>query len=53
MRKKCVLAGIGDISLKLDSGYVLNLKNVRHVPDLCNNLISCASLEDEGFEGKW
>ncbi|KAK4392578.1 Retrovirus-related Pol polyprotein from transposon TNT 1-94 [Sesamum angolense] len=27
--------------------------NVRHVPDLAQNLISCSALEEEGLEGKW
>lgn len=39
--------------LKFDSGSIVNLKNIRHVPDLSYNLLSCASLENEGFEGKW
>ena len=51
--KKCDVLGIGDICLKFASGYVFTLKNVRHVPDLCHNLLSCAALEDEGLEGKW
>ncbi|VFQ69548.1 unnamed protein product [Cuscuta campestris] len=39
--------------LKFDFGSIVNLKNVRHVPDLSYNLLSCASLENEGLEGKW
>ncbi|KAK4392785.1 Retrovirus-related Pol polyprotein from transposon TNT 1-94, partial [Sesamum angolense] len=27
--------------------------NVRHVPDLAQNLISCSALEEEGLERKW
>ncbi|KZV38054.1 hypothetical protein F511_13308 [Dorcoceras hygrometricum] len=38
---------------KFDNNYVLTLKNVRHVPALCNNLISCAALEEDGLEGRW
>ncbi|VFQ76582.1 unnamed protein product [Cuscuta campestris] len=51
--KKCKVFGIGDVCLKFNSGSIVNLKNVRHVSDLSYNLLSCASLESEGFEGKW
>ncbi|KAL2240257.1 UNVERIFIED_CONTAM: hypothetical protein Sindi_0666900 [Sesamum indicum] len=34
-------------------GYKLILKNVRYVPDLSHNLISCAALEEEGLEESW
>lgn len=34
------VAGIGDVCLNI-CGYELLLKNVRHVPDLSHNLISC------------
>lgn len=51
--KLCPVAGLGDLYLKFDSDYVLTLKNVRHVPDLCHNLISFAVLEDEDLHGKW
>ncbi|KAH6806636.1 hypothetical protein C2S51_031467 [Perilla frutescens var. frutescens] len=50
---KCPVAGIGDICLKFDSGYEYTLKNVRHVPDLCRNFLSCASLEEDGLDGIW
>lgn len=50
--KQCQIVGIGDVCLKFVSGYVLTLKDVRHVPDLCNNQISCAALEDDGFQGR-
>ncbi|KAK6153634.1 hypothetical protein DH2020_013273 [Rehmannia glutinosa] len=51
--KKCEVLGIGDICLKFESGYTYTLKNVRHVPDLCNNLISCAALENDELEGRF
>ncbi|KAK4391500.1 Retrovirus-related Pol polyprotein from transposon TNT 1-94 [Sesamum angolense] len=41
------------ICLTFESGLKLTLKNVRYVPDLCHNLISCAALEEEGLEGRW
>ncbi|KAL2243754.1 UNVERIFIED_CONTAM: hypothetical protein Sindi_0493400 [Sesamum indicum] len=43
----------GDIALNFKDGYKLILKNVRYVPDLSHNLISCAALEEEVLEGRW
>ncbi|KAL2248445.1 UNVERIFIED_CONTAM: Retrovirus-related Pol polyprotein from transposon TNT 1-94 [Sesamum indicum] len=51
--KKCEIEGLGDISLCFKEGYRLTLKNVRYVPDLSHNLISCAALEEDGLEGRW
>ncbi|KAL2237883.1 UNVERIFIED_CONTAM: Retrovirus-related Pol polyprotein from transposon TNT 1-94 [Sesamum indicum] len=51
--KKCEIKGLGDISLCFNEGYRLTLKNIRYVPDLSHNLISCAALEEEGLEGRW
>ncbi|KAL2250110.1 UNVERIFIED_CONTAM: Retrovirus-related Pol polyprotein from transposon TNT 1-94 [Sesamum indicum] len=51
--KHCEIKGIGDISLTFNDGYKMTLKNVRYVPELSHNLISCAALEDEGLEGRW
>lgn len=51
--KKCEVAGLGDICLKFSTGSLFTLKNVRHVPDLCYNLLSCAALETEGLAGRW
>ena len=51
--KNCNVLGIGDVCLRFSSGSVFTLKNVRHVPDLRYNLLSCASLENDGLEGKW
>ncbi|KAL2235419.1 UNVERIFIED_CONTAM: hypothetical protein Sindi_1274100, partial [Sesamum indicum] len=51
--KRCEIRGLGDISLNFKDGYKLTLKNVRYVPDLSHYLISCASLEEEGLEGRW
>ena len=51
--ENCNVVGIGDVCLRFSSGCVFTLKNVRHVPELHYNLLSCASLEDEGLEGKW
>ncbi|KAL2230802.1 UNVERIFIED_CONTAM: hypothetical protein Sindi_1674600 [Sesamum indicum] len=51
--KNCEIKGFGNISLNFEDGYRLTLKDVRYVPDLRHNLISCAALEVEGLEGKW
>ncbi|KAL0426944.1 UNVERIFIED_CONTAM: Retrovirus-related Pol polyprotein from transposon TNT 1-94 [Sesamum latifolium] len=46
------IKGLGDVCVTFKNGYKLTLKNVRHVPDLCHNLMSCSALE-EGLEGRW
>ncbi|GAA0140920.1 hypothetical protein LIER_02183 [Lithospermum erythrorhizon] len=51
--KNCNVIGIGDVCLRFSSGFEFTLKNVRHVPELRYNLLSCASLEDVGLEEKW
>ncbi|KAK4391110.1 Retrovirus-related Pol polyprotein from transposon TNT 1-94 [Sesamum angolense] len=51
--KLCDVKGFGDVCLTFESDFKLTLKNVRHVPDLYHNLISCAALEEEGLEGRW
>ena len=50
--------GIGDICLETSVGCKLLLKYVRHVLDICLNLISTGKLNDDGYtnqfgEGKW
>ena len=52
------IVGIGDIFLQISTGNKLVLKDVRHVPDICLNLISTGRLDDEVFtnsfgERKW
>ena len=55
----CVdIVGIGDICVKTNIGYTLELKNVRHVLDMHLNLISTHILDKEGYDnyfgdGKW
>ncbi|KAL0438177.1 UNVERIFIED_CONTAM: Retrovirus-related Pol polyprotein from transposon TNT 1-94 [Sesamum latifolium] len=51
--KLCGIKGLGDVCVTFDNGYKLTLKNVRHVPNLCHNLMSCSALEEEGLEGRW
>ncbi|KAL0435944.1 UNVERIFIED_CONTAM: Retrovirus-related Pol polyprotein from transposon TNT 1-94 [Sesamum radiatum] len=51
--KLCDIHGLGDVCMIFENGFQLTLKNVRHVPDLAHNLMSCSALEEEGLEGKW
>jgi hypothetical protein len=44
------IACIGDICLQTDMGCRLILKDVRHIPDLRLNLISCDALDKDGFK---
>ena len=43
---------VRDISVKLDTGYVLKLKEVRYIPEMVRNLISVGELEKSGLIGK-
>ncbi|KAL0291219.1 UNVERIFIED_CONTAM: putative mitochondrial protein, partial [Sesamum angustifolium] len=52
-QKRCDIQGLGDVCLTFSDGYKLTLRNVRYVPDLNHNLMSCAALEEEGLEGRW
>ncbi|KAL0322223.1 UNVERIFIED_CONTAM: Retrovirus-related Pol polyprotein from transposon TNT 1-94 [Sesamum calycinum] len=52
-KKRCEIQGLGDVCLTFKDGYKLTLKNVRYVPDLNHNLMSCAALEEEDLEGRW
>ncbi|KAK4386047.1 hypothetical protein Sango_2475300 [Sesamum angolense] len=42
-----------EMDLKTNKPSQNQNENVRHVPDLAHNLISCSALEEEGLEGKW
>jgi len=44
--------GVGDITVKLDTGYVLKLKDVRYIPKMARNLISMGKLEKSDFTEK-
>lgn len=50
--KRCPVLGIGRIILNLENGVKFCLDEVKHVPDLTYNLMSCSVLEKKGFEGK-
>jgi hypothetical protein len=41
---------IGDLSLELNNGFVLSLKEVLYVPPLHRNLISVSKLDDNGID---
>ncbi|VFQ98154.1 unnamed protein product [Cuscuta campestris] len=43
------VVGIGVVVLETKTGMKLVLKNVRHAPDICLNLISTSVLDDEGY----
>ena len=44
------IVGIGDICIQANVGYRLKLQEVRHVPDLCLNLMFGIALDKEGFQ---
>lgn len=46
------LGGIGNIGVKMFDGLIRTWCDVRHVPDLRNNLISLGTLDDNGFKYK-
>ena len=43
---------IWDIIVKLDTSYVLKLKDVRYILEMTRNLISLGELEKNNFTGK-
>uniref|UniRef100_A0A2N9FQY2 CCHC-type domain-containing protein n=1 Tax=Fagus sylvatica TaxID=28930 RepID=A0A2N9FQY2_FAGSY len=52
------IVGIGDVCIKTNVGFTVMLKNVRHVPDLCFNLISTPVMDRAGYcnhlgNGRW
>ena len=52
------IAGIGYIYIQTSMGCTLTLKYVRHIPDLCLNLISMHMLNKDGYDhfissGNW
>jgi hypothetical protein len=44
------IEAIGDLSLELNNGFVLSLKEVLYVPSLHRNLISVSKLDDDGID---
>ncbi|KAL0361624.1 UNVERIFIED_CONTAM: Retrovirus-related Pol polyprotein from transposon TNT 1-94 [Sesamum radiatum] len=51
--KRCDVLSVGDVCMIFENGFKFTLKNVKHVPDLAHNLMSCSALEEEGLEGRW
>jgi len=52
------IVGIGDVCVQTNTGFTLTLKDVRHVPDLCLNLIfvhalDLAEFQNNFVDGKW
>ena len=47
--KPCAITGIGTIKIQLHDGVVRTLNDVRHIPDMRNNLISLGTLHANGF----
>ena len=45
----CPVIGIGTVKIKMFDGVMRVLSNVRHVPDIRNNLISLGILDDLGY----
>jgi len=43
------IKGIGESSYRLESGKVMNMKEVLYVPGLKKNLLSISTLEEKGF----
>jgi hypothetical protein len=49
-KREAKVEAVGALPLLLHGGFTLNLNNVLYVPLLRRNLISVASLEDDGYE---
>jgi hypothetical protein len=44
------VCGVGMVDLKLNSGKIVQLKNVQHVPSINKNLVSGSLLCRDGFK---
>ena len=49
-RVETEVEAIGDLSLELDDGFVLQLSDVLYVPSLRRNLIKFSRLDDDGYD---
>jgi hypothetical protein len=54
----CKVIGNGDICLDTDTECQLVLRNAKHIPNICLNLVSTRKLNDKGYynsqsRGKW
>ena len=50
----CIIIGMGTIKIKMSDGVVRTLEEVRHIPDMKNNLISLGTLDSKcyGYKSK-
>ena len=46
----CNIVGKGDVMVSLSNGLTLELRNIKHVPNLKRNLISVGQLTDGGMK---
>ena len=44
------IEGIGDVQVKTNVGYIITLKDVRHVPDLRLNILYGIAFDKEGYD---
>ena len=44
----CKIIGVGDVQIRTKDGQDILLKQVRHIPEMCMNLISVGRLVDDG-----
>jgi hypothetical protein len=49
-RLHAYVCGVGMVDLKLNSGKIVQLKNVQHVPSINKNLVSGSLLCRDGFK---
>ena len=43
----CKIVGVGDVQIRTKDGQDIFLKQVRHIPEMCMNLISVGQLDDD------
>jgi hypothetical protein len=48
----CTIIGMGTIKIKMSDGVVRTLEEVRHIPDMRNNLILLGTLDSKGYSYK-
>ena len=47
------IVGIGDICVETSIDCKLLLKDVKHIPNICLNLISTGKLDDDGYTNQF
>ena len=48
----CIIIGMGTIKIKMSNSVVRTLEEVRHIPDMRNNLILLGTLDSKGYSYK-